>query len=344
MSTSHIKAFISSLSSSSKGTNEYVLKKIVKLCVQDSQQAYKNQFILGLINSKDIEKLLTLLENKDRKIRKLTLLVLCFLLKNGRSKVYFLEKCGLGLKIGKIFLSRLKYLTLNVKEIGTSISIMNKIAEKSRGNLDKDALFWYVPLVTSEKKIIDVSQVSFQHFSEAAIEVDSLEEIETENIPDPIYNLCGFDLTFADIQSHSTTPSITETTKLLESSVITDESLLLNSRPEISSNQRLLASNTSFRKPHKRSKEKNDRNDDNRSFKSPDNISQYSALKKSHISPFKNRDKVKNKKFGAGVRKVEITPKTQNPDSKKMIESKYTTPRRQSKIKRSSGNFCKQEK
>lgn len=341
MSASHIKAFISSLSSSSKGSNEYILKKIVKLFMQDTQQTYKQHFIMGQINSKDIEKLLTLLENKDRKIRKLTLLVLCYLLKNGKSKVYFLEKCGLGLKIGKIFLSRLKYLTLNIKEAEMSINILNKISEKSRGDLNKDDLFWYVPLITLDKKAIDISQVSFYHFFETSIELDSLEEIETENLPDPIYNLCGFDLTLADIQNSSMTPNNMENSKILDSSLVTEESLIVSSRPDINGSIKAHIPGTSVKRDVKKSKvDKSDKNDDNKSNKSNDNISQYSALKKSHIFPFKSRDKVDNKKFAGMITKSIVTPKTDRPSSRHNIDSKYGTNKRASKLTRTSGYFC----
>lgn len=289
---------------------------------------------MGQITSKDIEKMLTLLENKDKQIRKLTLIVICYLLKNGRSKVYFLEKCGLGLRVGKIFLSRLKYLTLNIKEIDTAIDVLNRVSMKSRVDMPHDALFWYIPLVTAEKHPIDVSQVCFYQFYEASLELDNLDEIKTDNIPDPIYNLCGFNLTLADIQSNSTALNAMENSKILDNSGVTQESLLISSRFD-NQTAKPQTSITSIKKTPN-TKPRNitpDMNDDDKSFKSQENVSQYSALKKSHISPFKSRDKVANRKFGP------VFSKPREPSVKVTNESRYGVDRRVSKLIRSDGNF-----
>lgn len=293
MDSHQIKTFISSLSTSNEKSNEYILKKVAKMFFDDKSENYQTQFIIGQINSKDIEKLLTLLENKDKRIRKLTLLLLSFLLKNGKSKIYFLEKCGLGLKLGKIFLSRLKYLTLNIKDLGEAIKVLTTVIEEGRANVDKQSLFWYVPLVDREKRTILTKNIQFCHFSLKNIEIDDVDEICPDNIPDPIYNLCGIDLTVFDLQDGSLMENSIDISKVLNNSLLTHESNIVNSRIEQGTPK------NSTKKSRRRSVIKED---DNRSQRSVTNTSQYSALNRSHISPFKEKNKMKNKKLKAGAK------------------------------------------
>lgn len=301
MDSKDIRSFISSLSTSNEKSNEYILKKVAKIYYDDQQEAYQDQFIIGQINSKDIEKLLTLMENKDKRIRKLTLLVLSFLLRNGKSKIYFLEKCGLGLKLGKIFLSRLKYLTLNIKDLATSIKILTSAIKESKSKIDNTALFWYIPLVDREKKKILTENTRFCYFNTKHIDINDLEEIEPDNIPDPIYNLCGIDLTIFDLQDGSMMANTIDLSRIINNSVMTQDSNIINSRLEQLSTVNSPKSSKSVKKPGTRRKSKVDKSSDNKSQRSVSNTSQYSALNRSHITPFQAKNKVKNKKLKPGT-------------------------------------------
>ena len=301
MSASHVKAFISSLSTSNKGSNDFILKKVVNIFLQDELKSYRTEFIMGEINSKDIEKMLTLLENKDKKIRKLTLLVLTFLLQNGKSKIYFLEKCGLGLKMGKIFLSRLKYLTLNIKDMPASIDVLNEIIEKGVIGQSKEALFWYIPLIDRNKEPYTASQIDYVQFYVEDIKADGLGDIDIHSLPDPIYNLCGVDFDRADIQNSEIYSNAFDLSKMLDGSLTFEESHIISGRDE-SIKYSVNTSNTVKKHAYTR-RTKADKSEDNKSQKSYTNTSQFSALKRPHLSPFKGKNKVRNKKLIVQVKK-----------------------------------------
>lgn len=326
MNLSHVKSFISSLSISSSQSNEYILKKVIQIFLGDQNTDYRDQFIMNQINSKDIEKLLTLLENKESTIRKLALLVLCFLLQNGKSKVYFLEKCGLGLRLGKIFLTRLKYLTLNVKNQDVSIEILSRIMKQSRKQHDKDSMFWYVGLMDSNKIIVNFDDIDFEYFHLRHIKLNYNDDIDTDNIPDPIYNLCGIDFDITDVKAANLTtdslnvyrnqnnPINLNFSKVTKTSYISE--LQEKKRNNISRRNRV------------------DRSEDDKSQRSHTNTSLYSAINRSHLSPFKANNKVKNKKLYTGVKQTYVPQKSHR---KSDIAEKYNTNRRHCKLNRQQG-------
>ena len=84
--------YISSINPEDRQKTERILKKIISKYMSDPRKPYLKRYELELFNSKDIEKLLTLLENSMSNIRKLTLLVIGLVLMNPLSKIFFLEK------------------------------------------------------------------------------------------------------------------------------------------------------------------------------------------------------------------------------------------------------------
>ena len=222
MNIKSIKSFISTLSPSGATTNEYVLRKILDFFFCQQTPTYKEEYILGNINSKDLQKLLTMMENKEKAIRKLSLLVLAFLLQNSQSKMYFLEKCGLGLKLGKVYLTRFKYLTLNIKDQNKSLTLLDKIL-KNESVSQKDLLFWYIPLVTNEKQAIEAHQIDFKDFMVSHIELNKKKEIDVDKLPDPIYNLCGIDFTEDDLKRSCGINNASDMEKLLDGPLCFEE-------------------------------------------------------------------------------------------------------------------------
>jgi hypothetical protein len=77
--------------------------------MNDEKMEFVQEHLLKKISSKELEKLLVLMESKKSSrplspadIRKLSMLSLSLLITNPLSKIYFLEKCGLPLIDGKV--------------------------------------------------------------------------------------------------------------------------------------------------------------------------------------------------------------------------------------------------
>jgi hypothetical protein len=82
---------------------------ITRNFLNDEKRSFIAEHLLKKISSKELEKLLILMESKrpsrnrsSLAIRKLAMLALTLLISNPLSKVYFLEKCGLPLIDGKV--------------------------------------------------------------------------------------------------------------------------------------------------------------------------------------------------------------------------------------------------
>lgn len=321
MNLSHVKTYISSLSISKNQNNEKILKNVIQLFLDDLTMSYRSQFIMNQINSKDIEKLLTLLENKESTIRKLALLVLCFLLQNGKSKVYFLEKCGLGLRVGKVFLTRLKYLTLNVRDQDVSLEILNRIMKQSRKQHEKESLFWFVSLIDSNRIMVSFDDIDFGYFHQRHIKINYNNEIDTSNIPDPIYNLCGIDFDIYDAKAANLTTDVLNVYRNQNNPINLNFSKVTR-KPYHTETQDKVKNNTTKRY-------RVDRSEDNKSQRSHTNTSLYSAINRSHLSPFKANNKVKNKKLYTGIKQTYIPQKRER---KSEIIEKYNTNKRPCKL------------
>ena len=161
-----------------------------------------------------------------------------------------------------------------------------------------------------KKKILTEENTRFCYFNTKHIDINDLEEIEPDSIPDPIYNLCGIDLTIFDLQDGSMVANTIDLSHIINKSVMTQDSNIINSRLEQLSTVNSPKSSKSIKKPGTRRKSKVDKSSDNKSQRSVSNTSQYSALNRSHITPFQSKNKVKNKKLKPGTPK---TPKPQNP-------------------------------
>ena len=183
---------------SSKNTSQIqkaYLKIILLYTTKNPTNTLKTQFWLKSFNSRDITKLLSLLEDKEKKVRKLTLIILCIFLQNEDSKLYFIEKCGLLAKKGKIFLTRLKYLKLNLGNLEKSIKVLNCILRKKNENFEKSYLFWFIPLKFSSNEKCYEEKIKYMIFEKNHITYTN-RDINISQIPDPIYNLCGFEIFF----------------------------------------------------------------------------------------------------------------------------------------------------
>ena len=69
--------------------------------------------------------MLTLLEDKDKTMRKLALISLISLLRNNAAKLYMVEKCGLPSKPGKVSLTRLKYIQKEIQNQDLQMAIID---------------------------------------------------------------------------------------------------------------------------------------------------------------------------------------------------------------------------
>jgi hypothetical protein len=185
-----IKQLTSALSLKEKSDTTKIMLKILDHFMTSSSE-FEDLFWLQFLNSKDITKLLSLLEDKDKNVRKITLLILVLFLLNEDSKLYFVEKCGLLTKTGKIFLTRLKYLKLNLGNTEQSIKVLNGIMNKKKTQNNGKYLFWYIPLKFENDN--NLENINFTFFDKNSIDF-SQKNLNLLTIPDPIYNLCGIEI------------------------------------------------------------------------------------------------------------------------------------------------------
>ena len=148
MEKGKLRMLLGAITPENRQKSEAILRKIVSTYLRDKKRTYEINFELQNFNSKDIEKMLTLLENSTSSIRKLAVLMVGLVLTNPLSKIFFLEKCGLSLIVGKFFLSRLKYV-FNFS--GGQVPATRNIQRLTRllhaaGPSPANTLFWYVQL------------------------------------------------------------------------------------------------------------------------------------------------------------------------------------------------------
>lgn len=185
-----IKRLITKLDLKSRSKNEEILNKILKELNKTRKKNEDKKILLTDIASGELTKLLTLLEDKKKNNRKISLLILGILLSHNNSKFYLSEKCGLGLIKGIIFLTRLKYLYINEKEKNKKKCILFlKNLKKQEKIVKEDNLFSYLCLKNKNwgnvKEIENFKILDIKEFNENII---------LDNIPDPITNLCYINL------------------------------------------------------------------------------------------------------------------------------------------------------
>lgn len=183
-----IKNLLSSLTNQPKPNYEEILHKTFNLFYYDKEKTLLKNLMKSDISSKELTKLLNLLEDKNNiYIRKLSLLVLSFLIKNSRFKIYLMEKCGLSINNSRVFLTRLKYLYNSLNDKQKCIKLIKKIKRKEFNFIHtKDDFFWYIPLFKNE----NFENISIYNFSLKKININDPNPFD--KVPDPTKNLCGF--------------------------------------------------------------------------------------------------------------------------------------------------------
>ena len=178
-----------------------LLVYIIKKYLSDKQRTYSTRFELENFSSKDMECLLSLLEDSQKPVRKMALFILSLVLTNPLSKIFFLEKCGLSLIIGKTFITRLKFLSTfgndNQSAERNTASIIYKL--KSSPVTSSDVLFWYIPLDVHQNKMNKKFKPRLFEFKISEVFTCG-NKFSCIKIPDPVYNLCGIEFTNSDFQ------------------------------------------------------------------------------------------------------------------------------------------------
>lgn len=220
MSAEKIRSLVASLSTANNSQNEFVLKKIITEFMSEDPNGYAGEFILSGVSSKEIVKLLSLLENESPKIRKLSLLTLTFIIRDPCSKIYFLEKCGLGLGTGKIFLTRLKYLHVNVPQVDKATEIMRILLTTGvKRTLNVGNLFWYVPLPNTKNYPSAETSVGYCFYDQSIVLRDTNGDVITTSIPDPLTNICGVEASEKDFVEYESNYIHSSKKQLLISSI-----------------------------------------------------------------------------------------------------------------------------
>lgn len=231
MEKGKLRMFLGAITPDNRQKSEAILRKIVSTYLRDKKRTHEINFELQNFNSKDIEKMLTLLENSTSSIRKLAVLMVGLVLTNPLSKIFFLEKCGLSLIVGKFFLSRLKYVfNFSGGQIPATKNIqrLTKLLHAA-GNSPPRTLFWYVPLYVRNGRMKEDFRPSLHEFKISDM-LDPEGRIDLARVPDPVFNLCGLEFTNSDrqakLQSQKTTFKFAEPgKKKYAQSVITGGSI-----------------------------------------------------------------------------------------------------------------------
>ena len=185
-----IKLLFSSLISQNKPDYENILHKTFNLFFFDKENIILKNLAKSDISSKELTKLLNLLEDKNNiYIRKLSLLILSYLISNSRFKIYLMEKCGLSINNSRVFLTRLKYLQASFNNQQKCINLI-KILKKKDFNFThtNNDMFWYIPLFKNDSE--NFENVPIFNFNLKNININDPDPFE--NVPDPKRNLCGF--------------------------------------------------------------------------------------------------------------------------------------------------------
>ena len=159
----------------------------------------QKEFWMKNYKSSDITRFITLLEDKKPHVRKMALLSLMIILLNEQSKIFFTEKCGLVSKNGKVFLSRLKYLKLNIGDLNKSLDVLKFLMKKNDVIENSECLFWYIDLKGKRDLSIDEIEKDLKYniYEKKHLLIND-NKINFSSIPDPIYNLCGVSIFVSD--------------------------------------------------------------------------------------------------------------------------------------------------
>ena len=199
MSLSKFKLYLQTLTSSTTSI-EYLLKKILSIFLREHPASHLHQNMFCGITSKDISKLVSLLEFENPRVRKMTLVILTLVLSHPQAKVTFLEKCGLGLVPGKVFLTRLKYISKDANPFQFFSLLSAKEKKETVEGKSRDFLFWHIPISSLSQDALKKEELGLKLFDERMLKLDEIGELYFETIPDPTRSLCGFELFPSDLE------------------------------------------------------------------------------------------------------------------------------------------------
>jgi hypothetical protein len=202
MEKARLLNYIAAINPEDRQKTERILNKVISKYLSDPKKSYIKRYELEFFNSKDIEKLLTLLENSMSNIRKLALLVIGLVLMNPLSKIFFLEKCGLSLVIGRFFLTRLKYIYNFSQDQRNATKNVLRVMKllKISGTGPKGTMFWYISLDLKKNRMAENFHPKLHEFRVHDM-LDQEGNIDLSLVPDPVYNLCGLEFFDTDKQT-----------------------------------------------------------------------------------------------------------------------------------------------
>lgn len=201
MEKARLLNYIAAINPEDRQKTERILFKVISKYLSDPKKSYQKRYELEFFNSKDIEKLLTLLENSLSNIRKLALLVIGLVLMNPLSKIFFLEKCGLSLVVGRFFLTRLKYIynfSLDQRNATKNVMRVIKLLKVS-GTGPQGTMFWHISLDLVKNRMAEDFHPKLYEFRVHDM-LDAEGNIDLSRVPDPVYNLCGLEFFEIDKQ------------------------------------------------------------------------------------------------------------------------------------------------
>lgn len=204
MNSQKFKAFIQTLNDPDASLTEIDFKKILAFFLLEQKNLCLKDNILKQIKSKGITKLLFFLESDDLRMRKLVLLFITLVLSNPKAKGLFMEKCGMALAQGKVFLSRAKHLSRTLSPVVFFTKLKRKEAQQSPTS--RNSLFWFISLSKISDETLSSEDFIFEQFFESNIVISSEGDFKLENVPDPVQNLCGISVSHSDLKIYSEKP------------------------------------------------------------------------------------------------------------------------------------------
>ena len=155
---------------------------------------------LDSIKKKEMKIFLKFLENKNKIIRKFSLILISLILSNKYNKKKFCEISDLNFFKGKIFFSDLKNISKIFKndlKIFLFLKKIENLKNSENEKIDEKILFWYLPL--NFKKNENLKNIKIKYFLKNDIFLKE-NKLFLENIPDPIKIFSGFEIFKKDLK------------------------------------------------------------------------------------------------------------------------------------------------
>lgn len=173
-----------------KNNSEILLLNLHSLILEFNNFSSSNQ--LSKISSTHLHSFYSLLEDRDRRIRKASLTLLCLILRNPEAKMEFLKKFGMTQIPSKIPITRMKYLS-NEIDVAELIASLKKPSAPSKGSL-----CWFLPYFARNFNVSETSPIEYLEIYQL---FDRTGAVSLELVPDPITNMCGIELLPEDVQT-----------------------------------------------------------------------------------------------------------------------------------------------